>query len=51
VEREQVDREKDGRTDGKVDMTKLGDAFCNFVNAATRESAKVNPCGNFADGT
>jgi hypothetical protein len=32
-------------------MTKPGDDFCNFANAAARESAEMNPCGNFADGT
>jgi hypothetical protein len=32
-------------------MTKQGDAFCNFANAATRESAEMNSCDNFAEGT
>jgi len=30
----------DGRTDGKIDMTKLMVAFCNFANALKKYSAR-----------
>jgi hypothetical protein len=46
-----TDRQRDGRKDGQVDMTRPGDDFCNFASAAARESAEMGSCSNFADGT